>query len=797
MQRTIALAGNPNSGKTTLFNLLTGANQYVGNWPGVTVEKKEGILKGHKDVTLTDLPGIYSLSPYTPEEVVARTYLTKDRPQAIINIVDGTNIERNLYLTTQLMDLDIPMVVAVNMMDAVRKEGQNFDTKALAKKLGCPVVEISALKNQGIKELIDTVLKTADAKATPQATALSKDVEAALAEIAAYFPADMPNRRWFALKLLEKEDVSEQVALSDAQLARVKEIVAGLEEAKDDETESIITTNRYEAVSDYLSGCYQRRSRAHLTTSDKIDRVVTNRWLALPIFVAVMMLVYYIAVSTVGTKMNDFVNDGVFGDGFFFLGRGRAQYEAQVESYQDAQAGVEAFEALLESKGLKAEDEAAKDLTAKVDLFEEDGKTIRNTVEVTQKNYGQLKAMEEPDVRSFGPWVDSVPAVIEGWLENAKVAPWLQSLIVKGIVAGVGAVLGFLPQIFVLFLLLAILEACGYMARIAFIMDRVFKKFGLSGKSFIPMLIGTGCSVPAIMASRTIENERDRRMTITTTSFIPCGAKLPVIAMIAGALFGGAWWVSPLTYFIGVLAVIVSGIILKKTRRFHGDAAPFVMELPAYRMPSAKTVAMATWERGFSFIKKAGSVILLSSIFIWFISNFGIVDGKFTQVDSMELGFAATIGGVFARIFAPLGFGDWQSALATVMGLVAKENIVSSFGILFGFGEVSEAGNEIWQQLSAHYTLLSGFSMLLFNLLCAPCFAAIGAIKREMNNARWTLFAIGYQTVFAFGASLVVYQLGLVLTGAAFTAWTAVAVAVLVGFMYLLFRRGYGEKTKK
>lgn len=800
MRLTIALAGNPNSGKTTLFNLLTGSNQYVGNWPGVTVEKKEGTLRRNKDVTIADLPGIYSLSPYSPEEVIARTYLMDARPDAVINIVDGTNIERNLYLTTQLMDLGVPVVVAVNMMDAVQKSGRKLDTKKLSERLGCPVSEISALKNTGIDHLVELAVKAAQNKKPAAPVRLSEKTEEVIAKVEAELTVEESKRRWYALKLMEKDEkaLASLPGASDI-LGRVKAVVDEYEAAQDDEAESLITSERYDAVSRMLKGSYTNKAAGELSVSDKIDRVVTNRFLALPIFAAVMVAVYYLAVTTVGGWATDWTNENLFGDGFFFLNRGAAVYEEKKGEYESAQTRAEAFLEAAKEKGLDAESpafaEEAKGVEAEAVFFEEDGVTVEHTEKVTVKEYEDAVKIEEPDPKAFGPWVDGIPVMVSGWLEKANVTPWVQSLVVEGIVAGVGAVLGFVPQMLVLFFLLALLEACGYMARIAFIMDRIFRKFGLSGKSFIPMLIGTGCSVPAIMASRTIENERDRRMTITTTSFIPCGAKLPVIAMIAGALFGGAWWVSPSTYFIGVAAVVLSGIMLKKTRRFAGNAAPFVMELPAYRVPAPSTVLRSTWERGWSFIKKAGSIILLSSIFIWFISKFGIVDGRFAEVEDLNQGFAANIGGVFAWIFKPLGFGDWQSAVATVMGLVAKENVVSTFGILFGFAEVSENGNEIWMLLRQHYTALAGFSMLLFNLLCAPCFAAIGAIKREMNSPRWTWFAILYQTVLAYFVSLTVYQLGLLVTGGAFTLWTGVAFALIVLFGYLLFRPDYEKRA--
>lgn len=798
MQLTIALAGNPNSGKTTLFNLLTGANQYVGNWPGVTVEKKEGTLRSDRDITLVDLPGIYSLSPYTPEEVIARTYLAEERPDAIINIVDGTNLERNLYLTTQLLDLGIPVVVAVNMMDAVAKSGDKLNVSALSRSLGCPAVEVSALRNTGVDALIDAVVKAGRSKQAASPVRLDAATESALGSIASQVLADAPERlrRWYAVKLMERDrQAVDGLRLSREKLAQAEAIVQQYEADVDDEAESALTARRYEAITSMLAGSYKKKNPHALSTSDKIDRIVTNRWLALPIFAAVMVLIYYLSVSTVGAWMTDWTNDGLFGDGFFLLGRGRAPYEEALEEYGDAEVRLEAYLAAAEARGLDPDSEdfpaQADGLTAEAVFTDEEGEVIR-TEQVALADYQQALEVEEPDPAAFGTWVPGVPALIDGWLEAAEVAPWLHGLVVDGIIAGVGAVLGFVPQMFVLFFLLALLEAGGYMARIAFIMDRLFRRFGLSGKSFIPMLIGTGCSVPGIMASRTIENVRDRRMTITTTSFIPCGAKLPVIALIAGSLFNRAWWFTPLAYFIGVAAVVVSGIILKKTARFAGEASPFVMELPAYRLPAASTVLRSMWERGWSFIKKAGSIILLSAIFIWFISRFGMVDGRFAMLDDMDMekSFAAGLGTALAWLFKPLGFGDWQSSVATVMGLVAKENVVAAFGIMFGFAEVSEVGHEIWGVLANHYTALAGMSLLLFNLLCIPCFAAIGAIRREMNSRSWTIFALLYQTLFAYAVSLVFYQLGMLLTGGGFGLWTAVALAVLAGMLYLLLRRG-------
>ena len=708
MSITIALAGNPNSGKTTLFNALTGSNQFVGNWPGVTVEKKEGKLKGHKDVKLMDLPGIYSLSPYTLEEVVARNYLIQERPDAIINIVDGTNLERNLYLTTQIMELGIPVIMAINMMDIVAKNNDKIDVKKLSKELGCQVVEISALKGKGIKEAADRAVTLANSKRiNAPIHKFDSAVEEKLDQIEAMLPSDIAveQRRFYAIKLFERDD---KISGLMSSVPNVETIIDQSEKELDDDAESIITNERYQFITSIIDACYKKHSHDQLSVSDKIDRIVTNRWLALPIFAVVMFVVYYISVTTVGTWATDWANEGVFGDGWSL----------------------------------------------------------------------------------FGLAVPSIPSLIEGLLESLGTAAWLNGLILDGIVAGVGAVLGFVPQMLVLFFFLAVLESCGYMARVAFIMDRIFRKFGLSGKSFIPMLIGTGCGVPGIMASRTIENDRDRKMTIITTTFIPCGAKLPIIALIAGALFGGASWVAPSAYFIGIAAIITSGIILKKTRRFAGELAPFVMELPAYHMPTITNVLRSMWERGWSFIKKAGTIILLSSILVWFTSYFGFVDGQFTMLEDTQLDHSilASIGNAIAWIFTPLGWGDWKAAVAAITGLVAKENVVGTFGILYGFAEVADDGAEIWGTLAASYTQIAAFSFLIFNLLCAPCFAAMGAIKREMNNGRWTAFAIVYQTVFAYLVAFSVYQIGnLVITGT-FTFATVIAILVVIGFVYLLVR---------
>lgn len=715
MSIKIALAGNPNSGKTTLFNALTGSNQFVGNWPGVTVEKKEGKLKGHKDVIIMDLPGIYSLSPYTLEEVVARNYLITERPDAILNIVDGTNIERNLYLSTQLMELGIPVVMAVNMMDIVEKSGDKIQIGKLSQKLGCEVVEISALKGNGVLKAAEKAVAVASQKGgTPAVHKFAPEVEAVLDAVEDKLDTAIPleQKRFFAIKLLEKDD---KIQAQMKHVPDVTEEVLRIEKEMDDDTESIITNERYEYISSIIGECYQKKNKEKMTVSDKIDRVVTNRFLALPIFAVVMLIVYYVSVTTVGTWATDWANDGVFGDGWSL----------------------------------------------------------------------------------FGLQIPGIPVLLESALSAVGCAAWLQGLILDGIVAGVGAVLGFVPQMLVLFIFLAFLESCGYMARIAFIMDRIFRKFGLSGKSFIPMLIGSGCGVPGIMASRTIENDRDRKMTIMTTTFIPCGAKLPIIALIAGALFGGAWWVAPSAYFVGIAAIICSGIILKKTKMFAGDPAPFVMELPAYHLPTVGNVLRSMWERGWSFIKKAGTIILLSTILVWFTSYFGWVDGQFRMLEDMELDHSilAAIGNGLAWIFVPLGWGDWKSAVAAITGLVAKENVVGTFGILYGFAEVAEDGTEIWGTLAGSMTAVAAYSFLVFNLLCAPCFAAMGAIKREMNNAKWFWFAIGYQTLLAYGVSLCVYQLGTWMTTGAFGIGTVIAILLIIGFIYLLVRPYRESKT--
>ena len=785
MSVKIALAGNPNCGKTTLFNALTGSNQFVGNWPGVTVEKKEGKLKGHKDVIIMDLPGIYSLSPYTLEEVVARNYLINERPDAIINIVDGTNIERNLYLSTQIMELGIPVIMAINMMDLVEKSGDKIHIDKLKKKLGCEVVEISALKGTGIQKAAEKAVTLAESKknVTP-VHEFQEDVEAAIHAVEERLGSSVPEsqKRFFAIKLLEKDDkIIEQMT----NVPDVSREIKALEDKFDDDTESIITNERYVYISSIIGVCCTKNKTKKLTTSDKIDRVVTNRWLALPIFAVVMWLVYYVSVTTVGGWATDWANDGVFGDGWHLFGIGTS-------SYEDAAAGYSRADQIV-----AAVDEDGN--VTSVDIVDDEDKVIE-TVKISDSVVADAeKVVEagEPDPAEYGVWVPGVPVIIESGLDAIGCAGWLKGLILDGIVAGVGAVLGFVPQMLVLFIFLAFLEACGYMARVAFIMDRIFRKFGLSGKSFIPMLIGTGCGVPGVMASRTIENDRDRKMTIMTTTFIPCGAKLPIIALIAGALFNGASWVAPSAYFVGIAAIICSGIILKKTKLFAGDPAPFVMELPAYHMPTVSNVLRSMWERAWSFIKKAGTIILLSTIVLWFLMNFGWVDGSFGMLEAEQLNdsILSKIGSFIAPIFTPLGWGDWKMAVAAVTGLIAKENVVGTFGVLFGFAEVAENGNEVWGQLAGSMTQIAAYSFLVFNLLCAPCFAAMGAIKREMNNTKWFWTAIGYQCGLAYVVSLCIYQLGNLFTGGSFGIGTVVAILLVIGFIYLLVRPYKESKT--
>ena len=794
MDLRIALAGNPNSGKTTLFNALTGSNQFVGNWPGVTVEKKEGKLKGHDGVIITDLPGIYSLSPYTLEEVVARNYLIGTRPDAILNIIDGTNLERNPYLTTQLTELGIPVVLAVNMMDVVRKNGDKIDVAELSRQLGCPVVEVSALKGDGVKEAAETAIKAAKSGKTIPMHKFSGPVEHAIAHIEEAAVHTMPEEQqhWYAIKVFERDDkVLESLNIPADVKAHIEQDIEAAEKELDDDAESIITNERYVYIAEVIKACYKKKNAGQLTTSDKIDKIVTNRWLGLPIFAAVMFLVYWIAMVAVGAPATDWANDGLFGDGWHLFGIGSAAYNEVAEQYGDASAIVDGYDAYVEENGAAPEGEFTYEV--------EDEETLEITEETaTLKDYEKALATldeigDEPDPADYGVWVPGIPVLIGNALEAAGAAEWLSGLILDGIVAGVGAVLGFVPQMLVLFLLLAFLEACGYMARIAFVLDRVFRKFGLSGKSFIPMLIGVGCGVPGVMASRTIENERDRRMTIMTTTFIPCGAKVPFIAMIAGAIFGGSPWVSTSAYFIGMAAIVISGIMLKKTKMFAGDPAPFVMELPAYHWPTLGNVLRSMWERGWSFIKKAGTIILLSTIFVWFTTYFGWVDGQFQMLseDQIDYSILAAIGGAICWIFAPLGWGNWQATVASITGLVAKENIVGTLGILYGAGE-----GPVWQHIGAAFTPITGYSFLVFNLLCAPCFAAIGAIKREMNNAKWTWFAIGYQCVFAYAVALMINQFGALFTGSVNVIGLIFALLVLAFIIYMLFFKKYTEATR-
>ncbi len=824
-QIKIALAGNPNSGKTTLFNALTGSNQFVGNWPGVTVEKKEGKLKKHDDVTIMDLPGIYSLSPYTLEEVVARNYLIDQRPDAILNIIDGTNLERNLYLTTQLTELGIPVVIAINMMDLVKKNGDEINIPELSRQLGCQIVEISALKGTGVMEAAEAAINAAKSAKTVPLHTFSGPVEHAIAHIEEAAVHSMPEeqQRWYAIKIFERDDkVLAKLSIPAETMAHIEADIKAAEKELDDDAESIITNERYVYIAEVIKSCYKKKNKGALSTSDKIDRIVTNRWLGLPIFAIVMFLVYWIAMVGVGAPATDWANDGVFGDGWHLFGIGSSAYNDTNDEYTAAVEAVDAFlgteidaeaddfdaNALLaEMKDFQAtgktatvdvEDEetlAMNTMTAYYDTLPEGADKMDDVVQMTYVDavdYLSENGFDAPDPADFGVWVPGIPALIGSGLEAAGASEWLSGLILDGIVAGVGAVLGFVPQMLVLFLMLAFLEACGYMARIAFVLDRIFRKFGLSGKSFIPMLIGTGCGIPGVMASRTIENERDRRMTIMTTTFIPCGAKVPFIAMIAGALFGGSAWVSTSAYFIGMAAIIVSGIILKKTKMFAGDPAPFVMELPAYHWPTLGNVLRSMWERGWSFIKKAGTIILLSTIFVWFTSRFGWLDGSFGMLEEDQIGSSilAKIGNAIAWIFAPLGWGNWQAAVASITGLVAKENIVATLGSLFSGGE-----GTVYDAIAAAFNGISGYSFLVFNLLCAPCFAAIGAIKREMNNAKWTWFAIGYQCGFAYLIALMINQFGGWFIGAGSIIGTIVAVIVLAGLLYMLFRP-YKDATK-
>ena len=823
----IALAGNPNSGKTTLFNALTGANQFVGNWPGVTVEKKEGKLKKHDGVTLTDLPGIYSLSPYTPEEIVSRNYLIDERPDAILNIVDGTNLERNLYLTTQLAELGIPVVVAVNMMDAVKKNGDKIDLDKLSEQLGCRVIGISALKGTGVSEAAEAAIEAAEKRSESKALChtFSGPVEHALAHIEEAVLHDMPSdmQRWYAVKIFERDEkILERLSIDPETAKHIEQDISEAEKELDDDAESIITNERYTVIGTLMKTCCRKKSAGSLTVSDKIDKIVTNRFLGLPIFAVVMFLVYFLAMApdAPGTKLTDWANDGLFGDGWFFLGIGSGEFEEADGEYSDALAAAGAYceidpeddefdpdaaiaimkavEPDEPSKVIETEDEETLEISEMTVYYSSipDDADEEETVGMTYLDavsYFEEKGFDGPDPKSYGPYVRGIPAVVEGWLDAANAADWLKGLILNGIIAGVGAVLGFVPQMLVLFLLLAILESCGYMARIAFVLDRVFRRFGLSGKSFIPMLVGTGCGIPGIMASRTIENERDRRMTVMTTTFIPCGAKLPFISMVAGAIFGRSPWIAVSAYFLGMAAIIISGVMLKKTRMFAGKPAPFVMELPAYRLPTVGNVLRSTWERGWSFIKKAGTIILLSTIIIWFLSFFGFTDDGFRMLADDELGSSilAKIGSVISWIFAPLGWGFWQAAVASFTGLVAKENIVGTIGILFGAG-----GESAWAAIGQAFNGVTGYSFLAFNLLCAPCFAAMGAIKREMNSAKWTLFAIGYQCIFAYAVALMINQFGSIFTGNANVIGIIAAAAVLLFMVWMLFIKKSSDSKK-
>ena len=822
-QIKIALAGNPNCGKTTLFNALTGSNQFVGNWPGVTVEKKEGRLKKHDDVVIMDLPGIYSLSPYTLEEVVARNYLITERPDAILNIIDGTNLERNLYLTTQLTELGIPVVIAINMMDIVRKNGDEINVKELSREIGCEIIEISALKGDGVMDAAEAAIRAAKGTKTVPMHTFSGPVEHAIAHIEEAAVHNMPEeqQRWYAIKIFERDDkVLEQLKIPTETLDHIEEDIKAAETELDDDAESIITNERYVYIAQLIKGCYKKKSTEKLSASDKIDKIVTNRWLGLPIFAVVMFFVYYIAMVAVGAPATDWANDGVFGDGWHLLGIGSAAYGEASDEYTaateaadafvgldmedenfDADAALEelkAFQPTSDTATVDVEDEetlAISEKTAYYDILPEGADKMDDVVQMTYVDavsYFEENGFDEPDPADYGVWVPGVPVLIGDALDAAGTADWLNGLILDGIVAGVGAVLGFVPQMLVLFLMLAFLEACGYMARIAFVLDRIFRKFGLSGKSFIPMLIGVGCGVPGIMASRTIENERDCRMTIMTTTFIPCGAKVPFIGMIAGALFGGSAWVSTSAYFIGMAAIIISGIMLKKTKMFSGDPAPFVMELPAYHWPTLGNVLRSMWERGWSFIKKAGTIILLSTIFVWFTTYFGWVDGTFQMLseDQIDSSILAKIGNLIAWIFIPLGWGNWQATVASITGLVAKENIVGTLGILYGGGD-----GTVYQNLAMHFTGITGYSFLVFNLLCAPCFAAIGAIKREMNNAKWTWFAVGYQCGFAYLIALMINQFGNAFTGSLNVIGLIAAIAALALIIYMLFKP-YKEATK-
>ena len=807
----IALAGNPNSGKTTLFNALTGSNQYVGNWPGVTVEKKEGKLKKHPDVIIEDLPGIYSLSPYTLEEVVSRNYLIGEHPDAILNIVDGTNLERNLYLTTQLLEIGVPVVVAVNMMDLVKKADDKININALSEKLGCKIVEISALKETGIMEAAEAAIAAAEAKSSTSIHKYEDKIETALSKITDSVLTDVPadQKRWYAIKVFERDEkVLARLNLDESKMAEVEAIVSAVEKDLDDDAESIITNARYTFITETLNGIYTKQNAGKLSVSDKIDNIVTNRWLGLPIFAVVMFIVYFVSIQTFGTGATDWVNDGLFGDGWFWFGLGRAEFDEDSGAYKADQEANQAFidEAIEKGYISSSENdegeteitvlkpEQLENLVVSADIHNDEG-DVEETREVTYSDYEIYSAEEEPEAATYGPWQDGLPTVIGNFLKSIEVADWLQSLILNGIVAGVGSVLGFLPQMLVLFFFLAFLEGCGYMARIAFVMDRVFRKFGLSGKSFIPMLIGTGCGVPGVMASRTIENERDRRMTVMTTTFIPCSAKLPVIALIAGAFFQKSGLVATSAYFLGIAAIVISGITLKKTKMFAGDPAPFVMELPAYHWPTPSNILHSMWERGSSFVKKAGTIILLATVLVWFMQSYGFTENGFGAVEQSESMLAA-IGNAIKFIFIPLGWGDWRAAVASITGLVAKENVVGTMGVLYGAGEVAENGWQIFKSMANAFNNnpVAGYSFLAFNLLCAPCFAAIGAIRREMNNGKWTWFAIAYQCTLAYVIALIIYQVGSAVTGNIHPIGLVVAIVLIAAIIWGLVRPGYKEK---
>ena len=812
MNIKIALAGNPNAGKTTLFNTLTGSNQFVGNWPGVTVEKKEGKLKKHDGVIITDLPGIYSLSPYTLEEVVARNYLIDESPDAILNIVDGTNLERNLYLTTQLLELGIPVVIAINMMDVIRKNGDEINIKTLSEVMGCPIIEISALKGEGVMEAAEAAVKAAEKGRQIPQHSFSGPVEHALAHIEEAVVHDMApeKQRWYAIKIFERDEkVLEKLQIPEATLKHVEEDIVAAETELDDDAESIITNERYVYIAQMLKTSYKKKNAGQMSTSDKIDKVITNRWLGLPIFALIMFCVYWISMVAVGLAATDWTNDGLFGDGYHLFGIGTGAYDEAAERYGDTDVIIETF---AEEYGVELDEEDMEgslnalleatpddasvtyivqdEETLATEEFPDTGKDVLEeaVAEYLSTEEGYKSEIGAPDPAAYGVWVPGIPVIAETLLDKMNTADWLKGLIIDGIIAGVGAVLGFVPQMLVLFLLLAFLEACGYMARIAFVLDRIFRRFGLSGKSFIPMLIGTGCGVPGIMASRTIENEKDRRMTIITTTFIPCSAKIPFIGMIAGAIFGGSAWVATSAYFIGMASIIVSGLILKKTKLFAGEPAPFVMELPAYHWPTVENVLRSMWERGWSFIKKAGTVILLSTILLWFLSRFGFVDGGFGMLeeDQLDLSLLAMVGNCISWIFIPLGWGTWQAAVASVTGLIAKENIVGTMGVLYG-------GNEAYANMALVFNGVSAYSFLVFNLLCAPCFAAIGAIKREMNSAKWTWIAIGWECGFAYVIALMIYQFGSVFTGNMNIVGLIAAIAVLCALIYMLFIKKYKE----